>query len=80
MSFSAEMVRARTIQTLESDARNAGLLAIRTVLTEENTDDLIDMVMDKVHLPAWLKWLPIRALLDKLLPGVILGVFEDVLG
>lgn len=62
------------------ESRIVALDAIRTILTEENTDEIIDLVLAKVNLPLWLRWLPLGRVLDQLLPEAILGVFEDILG
>lgn len=71
---------AKVNVVLQAEAKNAALVAIREILTEENTDALIELIKDKLHLPLWLRWLPLGMILDKLLPGTLLRVFEEVLG
>lgn len=67
---------------LTEDARNATLAGVRTVLTEENTDILIErmVALIKPKLPVYLRWIPVGTVLDALLPGALLKVFEEVLG
>lgn len=64
---------------LVAEARTAGLEAIREVLTEENTDELIALILEHLKLPFWMRWLPIGAVLDRLLPDTLLRIFEKVL-
>lgn len=45
----------------------------KEVLTEENTDMFIDVVLGFVKLPIWLRWFPLRSILDKALPGAVLA-------
>ena len=67
---------------LADDAKAAALSGIREVLTEENSDKLIARVVElvKPKLPVYLRWVPIGTVLDALLPGVLLRVFEEALG
>ena len=67
---------------LAGDAKAAALSGIREVLTEENSDKLIARVVElvKPRLPIYLRWVPIGTVLDALLPGVLLKVFEEALG
>ena len=44
----------------------------KDILTEDNTDRLIDILVSMMPLPLWMKWLPLRAVLDRLLPGVLI--------
>lgn len=46
------------------------------ILTEENTDKLIDIVLALIKLPIWLRWLPLRSILDRLLPNVLLDALK----
>lgn len=71
----------RTIN-ISPDLRAAALEGIRAVLTEENTDALIAKIEAaiKPRLPWYAKFLPIGKVLDTLLPGVLLKVFEEHLG
>ena len=66
---------------LADDAKAAALSGIREVLTEENSDKLIARVVElvKPKLPVYLRWIPIGTVLDALLPGVLLKVFEEAL-
>ena len=66
---------------LADDAKAAALSGIREVLTEENSDKLIARVVElvKPKLPVYLRWVPIGTVLDALLPGVLLKVFEEAL-
>lgn len=79
-SFAA--TRARILQNLGEDARVATLSGVREVLTEENTDAIIERIVSyvKPRLPFYLKWLPLGTVLDSLLPGALLKVFDDLLG
>ena len=67
---------------LSTDMKAAALAGIRVVLTEENTDVLIARIeaLIKPKLPWYAKYLPIGAILDRLLPDVLLRVFEEHLG
>lgn len=78
---SVAQLRAQLIQRMDSEVRAAGLVAAREILTEENTDALIEILMHKIsgYLPFWLRWLPINSILDKLLPEAVLSVVEDLL-
>lgn len=64
---------------LGDELKSQALIAIREVLTEDNTDALIDLIMDRLPIPFWMRWLPIRSVLDRLLPETLLNVFEDLL-
>lgn len=55
------------LETLEKD-----------ILNEENTDRLIDIIISFLPLPLWLKWLPLRAVLDRLLPGVLIKAIRKL--
>ena len=67
---------------LSADAKSAALSGLREVLTEENTDKIIARLVEiiKGRLPLYLRWIPVGAVLDALLPGALLKVFEEVLG
>ena len=67
---------------LAGDAKAAALEGIRSVLTEENTDKLIELLERELAkvLPWWARFLPIGVVLDRLLPDILLRVFEDALG
>lgn len=76
---STQILRQQLLTRLEDSTREAGLTAIREILTEENTDALIEILMDRLKLPFWLSWLPIGKVLDKMLPETLLNLFEDLL-
>lgn len=59
---------AEVLETLEKD-----------ILTEENTDRLIDITVAFLPLPLWLKWLPLRGILDRLFPGVLLKAIKKLI-
>jgi len=67
---------------LTGEAKVAALAGIREVLTEENTDKIIARMVEliKPRLPIYLRWIPVGTVLDALLPGALLRVFEEVLG
>lgn len=55
------------------------MVTLRGSITEERTDEWIDLLLGKVDLPRWIpKWL-VRRVLDKLLPSVVLNSIEDLL-
>ena len=66
---------------LSADAKSAALSGLREVLTEENTDKIIARLVEiiKGRLPLYLRWIPVGTVLDALLPGALLKVFEEVL-
>ena len=66
---------------LTAEAKGAALSGIREVLTEENTDKIIARLVEiiKGRLPLYLRWIPVGTVLDALLPGALLKVFEEVL-
>jgi hypothetical protein len=72
-------LKANVFSDLGPEVRAAALEGIRAVLTENNTDALIEIIMGKLRLPLWLRWLPLRAVLDRLLPDALLRVFEEAL-
>ena len=78
MSVDFASIRAN----VAADARAAALTGIREVLTEENSDKIIARVVElvKPKLPIYLRWIPVGTVLDALLPGVLLKVFEEALG
>lgn len=76
---STQILRQQLLTRLEDSTREAGLTAIREILTEENTDALIEILLDRISLPFWLSWLPIGKVLDKMLPETLLNLFEDLL-
>jgi len=67
--------------SINAQARATALEVLREVLTEENTDAFATMLNRRIKrkLPRWLRWLPIRRILDALLPDVLLRFFEDIL-
>lgn len=69
------------VSQVSLDARNGALVTARTILTEENTDKVIAILVPRVKakLPFWAQWLPIGRVLDALLPGVVLQVLEEFL-
>lgn len=79
------MTRDAALQQLTQDvsqtARQGALDVARSILTEEKTDALIAILVPKIKaaMPGWLRWLPVGYVLDKLLPGTILSVLEEVL-
>lgn len=79
LDSSTQILRQQLLRKLGDDSRRAGLVAIREILTEENTDAMIKILVDRIDLPFWLAWLPVGSVLDKLLPEALLSVFEDLL-
>lgn len=73
--------RARIATNLSTDVRAATITGIREVLTEANTDAIIERVIPRVKsaLPAYLKWLPVGTVLDYLLPGTLEKVIVEIL-
>ena len=63
------------------ELRAAALEGVRAVLTEANTDLLIERIVAliKPKLPVYLRWLPLGTILDRLFPDVLLRVFEEAL-
>ncbi len=57
------------------------LQIVEQVLTEENTDALIEIIVKRVKkvLPFWAKWLPIGTVLDKLFPDVLIDALRELL-
>lgn len=76
---STRILRAQLLARLSAETRRAALEAVREILTEENTDAVIAIVVERLPLPFWLRWLPVRAVLDRLLPGTLLRVLEELL-
>ena len=80
------MTQQAALQTLLVDvtdqAKAGARSAARAILTEEKTDALIAIIVPRVKaaLPSYLRWIPIGTVLDKLLPGTILSIVEEVLG
>ena len=72
----------RQIKVLEEegiDFRRLGVAIFDATLTEENTDIAIDLLLSHINLPVWLRWLPLRNILDGLLPGPLRKVFVTLL-
>lgn len=61
--------------------RQSAWEVIEQVVSEERTDELIDKLVRRVKpkLPAWLRWLPIRRVLDAIFPEIVLGWLKDLL-
>lgn len=74
-----QILRQQLLTELESDSRQAALEALEKILTEENTDALIEILMDMLKLPFWLRWLPIGSVLDQVLPETLLDLFRKLL-
>lgn len=74
-----QVLRQQLLSQLGEDSRQAALRALEAILTEENTDALIEILMDMLPLPFWMKWLPIGSVLDRLLPETLLNLFEKLL-
>lgn len=64
-----------TKRRLSPDAKAAVMDALRAVLTEDRTDDLIARVVAK--LPWWGRWLPVGQVLDRLLPETLLEFLNE---
>ena len=62
-------------------AKQATLVVLKEVLTEESSDKLKRILKKKIKskLPGWAKWIPIGQILDALLPEVLIDFFEDIL-
>ena len=76
------MDQLRTVMVnVGSEAKAGALTTARSILTEHNTDALIEVLVPRIKakLPMWLKWLPLGTILDKILPGTLLSVIEEVL-
>jgi hypothetical protein len=52
---------------------------LRNILSEENTDKLIDVLMDKINFPWWLPSGIIRKTLDQMLPDVLLNAILEMI-
>ncbi len=61
-------------------AKQATLVVLKEVLTEESSDKLKRILKKKIKskLPGWAKWIPIGQILDALLPEVLIDFFEDI--
>ena len=81
MSMNFSHLRANVASQVMPEVRSATLEGVRAVLTEANTDILIERMVKaiKAQLPAYLRWIPIGTVLDALFPGVLLKMFEDAL-
>lgn len=71
----------QVVVAVSAEARAGALTTARAILTEDNTDALIAAIVPRVKkaLPKYLQWLPIGTILDKILPGTVLSVVEEVL-
>lgn len=72
---------SQVVVAVSQEAKAGALVTARSILTEENTDALIEAIVPRVKaaLPSYLKWLPIGTILDKVLPGTVLSVVEELL-
>ncbi len=62
------------------EAKRTTLDVLRSALTEENTDRFLDLVFVALRLPWWVPALIARRVLDAMLPEVLLGALEKILG
>jgi len=62
------MTKAEIVQILEEE-----------VLTEENTDLLINFIFDKIDLPWYVPGRIVKKILDRMLPEVLLDALKSVL-
>lgn len=60
---------------INPEVKLAVMDALRAALTEERTDAIIKKGVSK--LPLWLRWLPIGAALDRLLPELLLSFVDE---
>ena len=72
---------SQVVVAVSNEAKAGALVTARSILTEENTDALIRAIEPRIKkaLPSYLRWVPIGMVLDKLLPGTILSIIEEVL-
>lgn len=66
--------------TILPEAKRAALDVLQDALTEENTDRVLDLLFFSLRLPWWIPAAIARRVLDGLLPEVLLGAIEKVLG
>lgn len=62
---------------LPPDVKAATIDAVAAAFTEERTDALIAKFTS--GLPWWARWFPLAAILDRLLPGVLLEWLDESL-
>lgn len=69
------------VTNLTVEAKSAALAGVRAVLTEANTDRIIEMLEARIapKLPWYARWVPLGVVLDRMLPETLLRVFEDFL-
>ena len=67
-------------ESILTGARLVTLETLRRVLTEENTDRLLDVIFGSIRLPWWIPGRIARRVLDEILPEVLLGALERILG
>ena len=69
------------VTNLTAEAKSAALAGVRAVLTEDNTDRIIEMLEARIasKLPWYARWMPLGVILDRMLPETLLRVFEDFL-
>jgi len=68
------------VQGVLTGARIVTLDTLRKVLTEENTDRFLDLIFGTIRLPWWIPSAIARRVLDGILPEVLLGALERLLG
>lgn len=65
---------------MQAQARNSFLVALEEeVLTEENTDRLIDAIFSRLHLPWYVPSAIAKKVLDRMLPDVLLQALRAIL-
>lgn len=52
---------------------------LREHITEERTDEWIDYLVEKLHLPRWIPSFIVRRVLDSMLPQKVLDSIESLL-
>lgn len=65
-----------TITQQESDKT---MELLRSVVTEERTDHMIDSLLARLKLPWWVPKRLVKKVLDAMLPEAILNTLQDVL-
>lgn len=78
----ATMDAATVAAALEAeglDLRAVAMDVFDTAINEQTTDAFIDVLMARIRLPFWLKWIPVRTVLDKILPGALRSALVSLL-
>jgi hypothetical protein len=63
-----ENVRVLVLETLEQE-----------VLTEENTDRLIELIFSRINLPWYVPGRIVKKVLDRMLPDILLDAIRNLL-